>query len=188
MTETTDTIPAEARARFPDLNLDDPATWPEPARCTDGAPFGPSAYGSTGGPSAWQHYLRTLGDEAAGRKVWNGRCRNRGRFDHLCGTHDKVRARRREEAERSARIKAAAERGLAIAHELDRLGIESDARGAGVQLSEDQANRLADRLTADRDALNDLAGAAEALLRQNYSGTVEGLRDAVDRIRRHLSR
>jgi hypothetical protein len=148
----TDTIPPEARARFPDLNLDDPATWPEPDRCTDGAPFGPSAYGTggIGSSSAWTHYLRNVDTEAAGGKVWNGRCRNRGKFDHLCGTHDKVRARRREEAERSRRAREAQERGLALAHRLDALGVECDARGAGVLLSEEQGNRLADLLESYR--------------------------------------
>lgn len=145
---TTDPLPPDARARFPELNLDDPATWPEPDRCTDGAPFGPSAYGP--GSISWDWYLRNLAQEEAGRRVTNGRCRNRGKFDHLCGTHNKVRERRREEAERSARIRAAAERGLAIAHRLDALGVECDARGSGVQLSEEQATRLADLLDSYR--------------------------------------
>jgi hypothetical protein len=184
-----DTIPPKVRARFPDLNVDDPETWPEPHRCTDGAPFGPGAYGTHTSPTAWATYLHNLDEEAARRKVWNGRCRNRAKVDHLCGTHDKVRTRQREEARRSTAKRAAIERGLALAHRLGSLGVECDARGAGVLLSEEQATHLADELFADRDALLDLLGAVDELLRQPADGTPRGaLAAARDRIRRHLSR
>lgn len=135
-------VPAEVReqvlARWPQLDLADPSTWPEPDRCTEGRPWGPGAY-SDGerSPHSWSLYLRGLG------RV----CRNRAKHDdHLCGTHHRTRAARLLDDEKRDRREARRLRSVELARELCRLGVEATGTGP-VTLTHEAAEQLIARLS-----------------------------------------
>jgi hypothetical protein len=143
-----ETLLPEVRERFPDFRPDDPATWPEPDRCTDRAPFGP------GDSVRWVSYLHELARADAGQKVYVGRCRNRARTDHLCGVHDNARTRAKVAAERADALRARKQAaGRIVGHLTDQLGpygIALDVRSSGRVIGMDtgSAQRLAELLDA----------------------------------------
>lgn len=138
-----DPLPPEARERFPDFRADDPSTWPEPDKCTEGRPWGLGAYSDANGLRSWDSYLRGSDRQ---------RCRNRARYDGLCGTHYNVRHDRlsREARERAAREDGERALDLArrLAPHLAPHGIALDATGRNLHLDLRSADRLADVLDA----------------------------------------
>lgn len=137
----TDTLPAEARERFPDFDADDPSTWPEPDRCTDGAPFGPSAYRVY---NRWESFLAQLDREQRNgrRDPGSPRCRNAAKTDHLCGTHDNVRRTRQAEEERSRAAEERRQVGTELARRVTAHGIPAENRGDAVLIHRADAELL----------------------------------------------
>jgi hypothetical protein len=149
-------VPPFVLERYPEFRPDDPSTWPEPDRCTDGRPWGHNAYGLSGtlgsDPSyRWQRYLAavdTIAAAPAGRvPTWTRRdlgCRNRWRDERylLCGTHLRPFLDRIEDAARAARVRASTERYLALAHRFAAHGIEADGRAGGLVLRAESAEAI----------------------------------------------
>jgi hypothetical protein len=149
-------LPAFVRERLPDLDLDDPSTWPEPDRCTDGRPWGHNAYSfgyarESDLADRWRSWFAWRSATESGTR-WSGTakpCRNRWKYEEsrLCGTHhrpweDSVR-RERQSARRYARI----EQHLDLAKRLAAHGIEADgSSNTGVVLQADAVETLLQRL------------------------------------------
>jgi hypothetical protein len=154
-------VPAFVLERFPAFRPEDPSTWPEPDRCTEGRPWGHSAYAVTGSANGvedrWRRYLRALdaGPRPTGaRRSFVDRdlgCRNRWRSEEyrLCGTHLRPFLDGLRERDRAARVRDSTERYLDLAKRLAVHGIEGDARAAGVLLRADAIEGLL-RLLDDR--------------------------------------
>jgi hypothetical protein len=155
-------LPAFVRDRYPNLDLADPSTWPEPDRCTDGRPYGFQAYGGLVDRTdragivedRWRRYLAALDSSSSDR--WTRHdlgCRNRWRHEdsRLCGTHDKpwreaiANARRR--AARNARELAHRD----LAKQLGAYGIVADGFPDSVRLQADAVRDLL-RLLAERSS------------------------------------
>jgi hypothetical protein len=154
-------VPAFVAERFPGFRPEDPSTWPEPDRCTEGRPWGHSAYGVIGAVTGaangaeWRRYLAAVDAGPRGvRTSWIDRdkgCRNRWKFEEyrLCGTHLRPFLDRLAEQDRAARVRASTERYLDLGKRLAAHGIEGEARAAGVLLREDAIEGLL-RLLDDR--------------------------------------
>lgn len=139
-------LPGFVRERFPDLDLADPSTWPEPEKCTDGRPWGHNAYSYGHSSSAqvedqWRAWL------AGGRGARP--CRNRSKYEdsHLCGVHDRPWRDGKTRAENAARRYRRIEDHLDLARQLGAHGIEADgSSNVGVVLRADAARDLLRRL------------------------------------------
>lgn len=150
-------LPAFVLERFPALILSDPETWPEPDACTDGRPWGHSAYGSDLAPryieDRWRRWLAAF-DAGTPRSRWQRRelgCRNRWRDEEarLCGTHVKPYRDRINDARRRLRVEERRLRHVDLAKRLAAHGIVADGHPSGVLLQAD----------AVEDVLRLLAGA-----------------------------
>jgi hypothetical protein len=145
-------LPGFVRERFPDLDLADPSTWPEPQKCTDGRPWGYNAYSFGFSSSAqvedlWRSWL------AGGRGARP--CRNRWKYEdsHLCGVHDRPWRDGKIRAEKAARRYARIEEHLDLARQLTAYGIEADgSSNVGVVLTADAARELL-RILAEADRI-----------------------------------
>jgi hypothetical protein len=142
-------VPAFVAERFPAFRPEDPSTWPEPDRCTDGRPYGFDAYGQTRA-DRWQRYLAALDAVAAstGRPpTWTQRdlgCRNRWKHDdsRLCGTHDKPWRDSVRQAEARLRRNARELEHLDLAKQLAAHGIVADGTSDSVRLQADAVRDL----------------------------------------------
>jgi hypothetical protein len=144
-------VPSFVLDRYPRFDLTDPDTWPEPDKCTDGRPWGWSAYGGRitrreDADHRWRRYLDAVDRPrpAGARRSFVDRdlgCRNRWKDERyrLCGTHLRPFLDRIADQQRADRVRASTEKHLALAHRLAAHGIESDARAYGVLL---QANAV----------------------------------------------
>jgi hypothetical protein len=147
-------VPAFVADRFPEFRPEDPETWPEPDRCTDGRPYGFSAYEYSGSAKGvedrWRRYLAALdaGPRPAGaRRSFVDRdkgCRNRWKHEdsRLCGTHDRpwrdaVFAARKRLARNARELEH-----LDLARQLSAYGIEADGFSDSVRLQADAVRAL----------------------------------------------
>lgn len=146
-------VPAFVTERFPRFDPADPSTWPEPDRCTDGLPWGHTAYsyGPTGPPAIedrWRQYLAALASE----RRPPGICRNRWKDPEarLCGTHVKPWREAIERSRRRSETRARELRHLDLARQLAAYGIEGDGIAHGVLLRADAVEGLL-RILAEAD-------------------------------------
>lgn len=147
-------LPEFVRERFPDLDLADPSTWPEPDRCTDGRPYGFDAYGvsgiANGAEDQWRRYLAALDAgprPARARRSFVDRdkgCRNRWRYDdsRLCGTHDRPWRESIEAARRRVARNAREQEHRDLARQLAAHGIVADGYADSVRLQADAVRDL----------------------------------------------
>lgn len=148
-------VPAFVRDRFPSFDPGDPATWPEPDRCTDGRPYGHDAYAPGGALGTnldyrWQRYLAALdaGPRPAGtRRSFVDRdrgCRNRWKHDdsRLCGTHDRPWRDAIQSARRRVERNVRELKHLDLAKRLAAHGIEADGFADSVHLQADAVEEL----------------------------------------------
>jgi hypothetical protein len=156
-------VPAFVAERFPGFRPEDPGTWPEPDRCTDGRPWGHDAYSPGGTLGAnldyrWQRYLAAadaVASSPAGRVPrWTQRdlgCRNRWRDEEsrLCGTHVKQWREAIEHARKRLRRNARELEHLDLAKQLAAYGIEADGFSDSVRLQADAVRGLL-QLLAER--------------------------------------
>lgn len=138
-------VPALVLERYPEFRPEDPSTWPEPDRCTEGRPWGHDSYapgGVLGSDLAyrWQQYL------AGG--VSSRPCRNRWRSEEyrLCGTHLAPFVRSLIDAGRRDRARQREEQHLDLAKRLAAHGIEAEGRATGVVLQAPAVETLLQRL------------------------------------------
>lgn len=152
-------VPAFVAERFPGFRPEDPSTWPEPDRCTDGRPYGFDAYEPGGilgrDPSdRWQRYLAALdGVPSARRRSRDLGCRNRWKHEdsRLCGTHDKPWRDGIENARRRLARNARELEHLDLAKQLGAYGIVADGTSDSVRLQADAVRDLL-RLLAERSS------------------------------------
>jgi hypothetical protein len=143
-------VPAFVADRFPEFDPADPSTWPEPDRCTDGRPWGHSAYEYGSGrnsPDAiadrWRSYLREVDTPPAAR-FRRSACRNRWKHDdsRLCGVHDKPWRDARIRSVRRQAARARELRHLDLAKRLGAYGIVADGTPHAVTLTADAAEEV----------------------------------------------
>jgi hypothetical protein len=152
-------VPEFVRERFPEFDPANPATWPEPDRCTDGRPYGFSSYSYGGFRSAtetedrWRRYLRALDADAVATAAGTRRprlslvergCRNRWKYEdsRLCGTHDRPWRDGVENARKRLARNARELEHLDLARQLGAYGIVADAQSDSVRLGADAVREL----------------------------------------------
>lgn len=150
-------VPAIARERFPAFDPADPATWPEPDRCTEGRPWGLSTYepsGVLGGnvEYRWQRYLAALDAPPSRHRSSNLGCRNRWRSEEyrLCGTHLNPYLDRVIREDRRRRTEERRLQHVDLAKQLGAYGIVADGVASGVVLQADAVEALL-RILAEAD-------------------------------------
>lgn len=141
-------VPAFVAERFPAFDPQDPSTWPEPDRCTNGRPWGHDAYSySTPGAQEWAdrwtRYLASI-DRPPNRYAVADRCRNRWKDEEsrLCGTHVKPWREGIETARKRLARNARELEHLDLARQIAAYGIEADGFSDSVRLQADAVRAL----------------------------------------------
>lgn len=137
-------LPPIARRAYPQLDLADPSTLPEPGRCAEGRPWGPDAYGSVWGTpdERWAAYIERAPSSMAAR------CRNpwKDRTTLLCGTHRNAWQRTLDDASKRLRRHEWQTEATELCRSLGVHLIDAEPAPGGVLLRPDAARALVELL------------------------------------------